>query len=360
MGIGETLIPVSVIVPCYNAERFLSDLLRSLQAQTEPADEVVVVESHSTDRSMDILRSFRRSLPLRIEQRPKEGIYPAWNEGVRLASHELCFIACADDIMYPNLLRQLRELRRASPDAELYSWRVDAVDRRGEIIVPGGTPILDLLWGDWTRRPHRRSGVADALTALTIGSPYLSMMGVAFTRSLWKATGGFPSQYGSAGDVAWQVQAGLRSAVASAPGALAAWRVHDTGATSLSRGEEEFTNLRKVVDDALPVVREHLGVAHQRLENRLKQLAQQARALTLMTRLKPWPSRKGLALLRAQSHLPGIASLAFQLLWARIARRRPGSLAIPAHKLRRLFSELNVHDPEDLCLDHVWSGRAPS
>ena len=35
------------------------------------------------------------------------------------------------------------------------------------------------------------------------------MMGVAFTKSLWEATGGFPTEYGPAGDVAWQIVAGL-------------------------------------------------------------------------------------------------------------------------------------------------------
>jgi hypothetical protein len=351
MSLDHVPVHVSVIIPCYNGERFLPELLRSFQAQTEPADEIVVVESYSTDRSLDILHSFSRSLPLRIEQRPREGIYPAWNEGVRLVSYPLCYIACVDDVVYPDAMRQLRRFRRVAPESELYTWRIDVIDDQGKVVAPGGSPIVNVLWRDWANKPHRRPGTADSLTTLTLGSPYLSMMGVAFTRSLWEATGGFPTQYGSAGDLAWQVQAGLRTTVAYLPWTLAAWRVHEQSATIAARGGKEFSILQGLVQDYLPIVQDRLGVPNQcreRVVAELVRISRQTRALTLLSRLARSPSRKGIALLSAQCSLALVVWMLGQVLCRRAMGRRESSLAIPAAGLRKVLQELRLADLQEL------------
>lgn len=45
----------SIIIPCYNAEKYLSDTLRSAQSQTERDIEIICADNNSTDSTRDIL-----------------------------------------------------------------------------------------------------------------------------------------------------------------------------------------------------------------------------------------------------------------------------------------------------------------
>ncbi len=49
---------VSILIPCYNAERWIAQAIESALSQTWVDKEVIVVDDGSTDRSLDVIRSF--------------------------------------------------------------------------------------------------------------------------------------------------------------------------------------------------------------------------------------------------------------------------------------------------------------
>ena len=49
---------ISVIVPCYNAEKYLDVCLSSLRAQTVPEIEIILINDGSTDRTGEILHAY--------------------------------------------------------------------------------------------------------------------------------------------------------------------------------------------------------------------------------------------------------------------------------------------------------------
>ena len=51
---------VSVLIPCYNAEKYVGETLESVFRQTWPNIEVIVVDDGSTDSSARVIRSFGR------------------------------------------------------------------------------------------------------------------------------------------------------------------------------------------------------------------------------------------------------------------------------------------------------------
>ena len=53
-------IPLSVIVPMYNVEKYIGELLDSLLAQTFQDFEVIIVDDCSTDKSFNIAESFKQ------------------------------------------------------------------------------------------------------------------------------------------------------------------------------------------------------------------------------------------------------------------------------------------------------------
>lgn len=101
MGMDD--IVLSVIVPVYNAERYLSECLDSLTGQSCPAMEIVVVDDGSTDNSGAICDGFgARDSRVRVFHRENGGVSRARNFGLDNARGELVVFVDADDSVSPD------------------------------------------------------------------------------------------------------------------------------------------------------------------------------------------------------------------------------------------------------------------
>lgn len=99
---------VSIIIPCYNNEAFLKESIASALNQTYKHVEVIVVDDGSTDRSLDIIRSFGDKI--RWETQTNQGAPIARNQGIELATGEYIKFLDADDILFPDCIeRQLSQ-----------------------------------------------------------------------------------------------------------------------------------------------------------------------------------------------------------------------------------------------------------
>lgn len=99
---------VSVVVVNYNGEHFLPALLDSLQAQTLPAHEVIVVDNASTDGSIDLLKA-RYPWVKRVESQRNTGFTGGNNQGVKAASSPLVALLNNDTVADPRWLECLVE-----------------------------------------------------------------------------------------------------------------------------------------------------------------------------------------------------------------------------------------------------------
>jgi glycosyltransferase involved in cell wall biosynthesis len=100
----------SIIVPCFNAERWLAATLDSAVAQTWSEKEVIVVNDGSTDRSTSIARDFC-SLGVQVIDQPNRGASAARNAGLRASHGAFVQFLDADDLLAPDKIeRQIRAL----------------------------------------------------------------------------------------------------------------------------------------------------------------------------------------------------------------------------------------------------------
>lgn len=93
---------VSIIIPCYNAERWLSEAILSCVQQTYRPLEIIVIDDGSTDGSLDIIKSYDRVLTW--ETGPNRGGNAARNRGFALSKGEYIQYLDADDYLLPEKL----------------------------------------------------------------------------------------------------------------------------------------------------------------------------------------------------------------------------------------------------------------
>ncbi len=91
---------VSVVIPAYNAARFLAETLASVFAQTLAPAEIIVVDDGSTDDTADIARR----LGVNVISRANGGISAARNTGIRAARGAYVALLDADDLWMPEKL----------------------------------------------------------------------------------------------------------------------------------------------------------------------------------------------------------------------------------------------------------------
>ncbi len=111
---------VSILIPCYNAERWIAEAIESALAQTWPNKEVIVVDDGSTDHSLEVIRSFGDRI--RWETGPNRGGNAARNRLTDLATGEWLQYLDADDyLLHDKITSQFAEASE-SPSADvLYS-----------------------------------------------------------------------------------------------------------------------------------------------------------------------------------------------------------------------------------------------
>lgn len=104
---------VSVLMPCYNAERTVREALSSLSNQTHPDFEIVALDDGSTDGTLSILKAWtKKDDRLRVISRPHQGIVAASNAGLQACRAPIIARMDADDRAHSQrLLLQAKYLK---------------------------------------------------------------------------------------------------------------------------------------------------------------------------------------------------------------------------------------------------------
>lgn len=134
MPAPATGVDVSVIVPCYNGERYLDQCLSSVERNDRARLEVICVNDGSTDGTLGIMRQHAgRDGRLCVLDRPNAGYGAAVNAGITAARGTYVAVAEADDYELPHMYDELWDL------ASAYGWP-DVVKACYWRVVGAGTP----------------------------------------------------------------------------------------------------------------------------------------------------------------------------------------------------------------------------
>lgn len=102
---------VSVIIPVFNAEKYVAEAIRSVLSQTYKNIELICINDKSTDNSLSILESFGNKIIL-VDNEDNCGTAESRNKGIRLAQGEFLAFIDNDDVWESNKL-----------DIQMYQFR---------------------------------------------------------------------------------------------------------------------------------------------------------------------------------------------------------------------------------------------
>lgn len=194
---------ICVIVPNFNDARFISRCLRSVFDQEVAPDELIVVDDHSSDDSVGIIRSLIAGRPgaVLVENARNLGVYGAIDRGLEHSSSDYALFLSANDFVLPALIARAKACLAQAPGAGLWSamaWQVDEQDRllrlhnsavvamKDAFFTPEACRLLARRFGNWFTGTslvyHRKTldavgrfdpaykGLSDLITALAVAS----------------------------------------------------------------------------------------------------------------------------------------------------------------------------------------------
>lgn len=92
---------VSILIPCYNAEKWLAETLESALAQTWDNIEIIVVDDGSTDKSLAVAKQFEPD-GVKVISQANKGASAARNRAFQESQGDFIQYLDADDLLVPD------------------------------------------------------------------------------------------------------------------------------------------------------------------------------------------------------------------------------------------------------------------
>lgn len=234
---------LSVVMPTYNGEKFIGRALESVCEQANHLLELIVVDDGSSDGTLEILKGFQESLPIRLITPGRIGNWVSIsNIGLREARGDWACFLHQDDLWLPGRIARLRR--------EIESAAGMLVLHNAEFIGPN-----ERYLGPWTCPLDSGDVSSEKFLERLLIQNFIAMPSPVFLRSAAIETGGMDESLWFSADWDLWLRMGAMGPVRFIPDVLTAFRLHAASQTvsrKLWRGEWE--------EQLTTVLRRHLPV----------------------------------------------------------------------------------------------------
>ena len=128
-------VRISVVVPCFNAERYVARTLDSILAQDVPAAEVIVVNDGSTDGTRGAVEPYSDSIRY-LEIPNSGGPSKPRNIGIEQATGDVIVFCDADDLMLPDKLAETVRVFAQYPEVDFLFTNFLICGETDQVLVP--------------------------------------------------------------------------------------------------------------------------------------------------------------------------------------------------------------------------------
>jgi glycosyltransferase involved in cell wall biosynthesis len=232
---------LSVIVPCYNGERWLAAALQSVVDQKDGRIEVIVIDGSATDASLKIVDSFADKLQIRAERRPDLQSWTAkTNFGVAQARGDRICMLHQDDLWLPTRCAEIRKWLSTQPDGVMHLHPSYIIDESARRLGLWRCPL-----------PAGESQVpAHILIERLIVQNFIGIPAPTIRRDAYLSVGGLDNALWYTADWDLYLKLAAIGSVYYHSSPLACFRVHKGSLTvSGSRNNADFRNQHQVILD---------------------------------------------------------------------------------------------------------------
>lgn len=135
---------VSIVSPTLNQGQLIEGTLRSVKTQTYSNLEHIVVDGGSSDGTLELLRRYEPTYPLRWISEPDRGMYDAVNKGLALSRGEILAYLNSDDLYFPWTVATVVDFFRRNPGTDFVFGDALSVDDETNSQRFYWTPPFDL------------------------------------------------------------------------------------------------------------------------------------------------------------------------------------------------------------------------
>jgi glycosyltransferase involved in cell wall biosynthesis len=134
---------VSILIPLYNAEKYIAQTIESVLNQTFQDWELLILDDCSTDNSYQVAKEYeQKNKRINVRQNAQNlGMMGNWNEGIKHCKHEYFVKLDADDTWHPELLEKSIEILDKIPEVGLVFTKYVNIDENG-VIIPNSEITL--------------------------------------------------------------------------------------------------------------------------------------------------------------------------------------------------------------------------
>ena len=151
---------VSVIIPCYRKAQYLASPLESMQKQTYPSVEIIVVDDGSPDNTREVVEPYLAKMPnLQYIHQENAGVSTARNRGIRASKGLYVMALDADDAIAPTYIERCANYLSAHPEVKLVYTLADTFGiRNGDWYLDDFTAMMEDVYIDVNGDGRRDAG----------------------------------------------------------------------------------------------------------------------------------------------------------------------------------------------------------
>jgi len=218
---------ISVVIPCFNAELFLSETIESIINQTFENIEIILINDGSTDTTSEIIKNYaQRDERIIMIEKQNSGPADSRNRGIFAARGEWIAILDADDVALPSRLELQLAYCRERPELVLVGS--DAIE-----MTSSGSQIQSYHY------PSTHSDLFKRLYRMMAFPPHSSLM---YRAEAVRSIGGFNTRYVPSEDYDLWLRLAEYGKIACLSKPLVKIRKHASSISNLAGGRTQAVN----------------------------------------------------------------------------------------------------------------------